>query len=135
MVVENFRPGVMRNFGFDYENLSKINPRIIYCGISGFGKDGPYAQRPAFDFIAQGLSGFMSITGFPNRNRLRTGIPISDSIAGLYAAFGILVTGLPVRPREGAGGPDLPGRCHGEPFELSLGRVFCLRQGSPEIWQ
>jgi CoA:oxalate CoA-transferase len=91
VVVENFRPGVMRNFGFDYENLSKINPRIIYCGISGFGKDGPYAQRPAFDFIAQGLSGFMSITGFPNREPVRTGIPISDSIAGLYAAFGILV--------------------------------------------
>ena len=91
VVVENFRPGVMRNFGFDYENLSKINPRLIYCGISGFGKDGPYAQRPAFDFIAQGLSGFMSITGFPDREPVRTGIPISDSIAGLYAAFGILV--------------------------------------------
>ncbi len=91
VVVENFRPGVMRNLGFDYERLSKINPRIIYCGISGFGKDGPYAQRPAFDFIAQGLSGFMSITGFPDREPVRTGIPISDSIAGLYAAFGILV--------------------------------------------
>ena len=91
VVVENFRPGVMRNLGFDYERLSKINPGIIYCGISGFGKDGPYAQRPAFDFIAQGLSGFMSITGFPDREPVRTGIPISDSIAGLYAAFGILV--------------------------------------------
>ncbi len=90
VVIENFRPGVMRSLGFDYESLSKINPRIIYCGISGFGKDGPYAQRPAFDFIAQGLSGFMSITGFPDREPVRTGIPISDSIAGLYAAYGIL---------------------------------------------
>jgi crotonobetainyl-CoA:carnitine CoA-transferase CaiB-like acyl-CoA transferase len=90
VVVENFRPGVMQSLGFDYENLSKMNARIIYCGISGFGKDGPYALRPAFDFIAQGLSGFMSITGFPERDPVRTGIPISDSIAGFYAAFGIL---------------------------------------------
>jgi CoA:oxalate CoA-transferase len=102
VVVENFRPGVMRNFGFDYENLSQINPRLIYCGISGFGKDGPYAMRPAFDFIAQGLSGFMSITGFPDREPVRTGIPISDSIAGIYAAFGILAA-VVARERTGRG--------------------------------
>jgi crotonobetainyl-CoA:carnitine CoA-transferase CaiB-like acyl-CoA transferase len=102
VVVENFRPGVMRNFGFDFENLSKMNSRIIYCGISGFGKDGPYAERPAFDFIAQGLSGFMSITGFPDREPVRTGIPISDSIAGIYAAFGIL-TAVIAREKTGRG--------------------------------
>lgn len=102
VVVENFRPGVMRNFGFDYENLSKINPRLIYCGISGFGKDGPYALRPAFDFIAQGLSGFMSITGFPDREPVRTGIPISDSVAGIYAAFGILAA-VVAREKTGRG--------------------------------
>ena len=102
VVVENFRPGVMRNFGLDYEALKKGNPGIIYCGISGFGKDGPYALRPAFDFIAQGVSGFMSITGFPDREPVRTGIPISDSVAGIYGAFGILVA-LMSRQRTGKG--------------------------------
>lgn len=101
-VVENFRPGVMRNLGFDYETLNRINPRIVYCGISGFGKDGPYAERPAFDFIAQGLSGFMSITGFSDREPVRTGIPISDSVAGIYAAFGIL-TAIVAREKTGRG--------------------------------
>ena len=102
VVVENFRPGVMRNFGFDFENLNQINSRLIYCGISGFGKDGPYALRPAFDFIAQGLSGFMSITGFPEREPVRTGIPISDSVAGIYAAFGILAA-IVAREETGRG--------------------------------
>jgi CoA:oxalate CoA-transferase len=102
VVVENFRPGVMRNFGLDYESLMKINPGIVYCGITGFGKDGPHALRPAFDFIAQGVSGFMSVTGFPDREPVRTGIPISDSVAGSYAAFGILVA-LLSRQRTGKG--------------------------------
>lgn len=102
VVVENFRPGVMRNLGFDYESLKKVNPRIVYCGISGFGKDGPYALRPAFDFIAQGISGFMSITGFPDREPVRTGIPISDSVAGIYGAFGILAA-LIARQETGRG--------------------------------
>ena len=102
VVVENFRPGIMRNFGLDYENLMKINPGIVYCGITGFGKDGPHALRPAFDFIAQGVSGFMSVTGFPDREPVRTGIPISDSVAGIYAAFGILVA-LMARQRTGKG--------------------------------
>jgi crotonobetainyl-CoA:carnitine CoA-transferase CaiB-like acyl-CoA transferase len=102
VVVENFRPGIMRNFGLDYETLRKVNPGIIYCGISGFGKDGPYALRPAFDFIAQGISGFMSITGFPDREPVRTGIPISDSVAGIYGAYGILVA-LMARQHTGKG--------------------------------
>lgn len=102
VVVENFRPGIMRNFGLDYETLQGINPGIVYCGISGFGKDGPHALRPAFDFIAQGVSGFMSVTGFPDREPVRTGIPISDSVAGIYAAYGILVA-LMARQRTGKG--------------------------------
>ncbi|MBW2306417.1 MAG: CoA transferase [Deltaproteobacteria bacterium] len=102
VVVENFRPGVMRKFGLDYEALYEVNPSIVYCGISGFGKDGPYHQRPAFDFIAQGVSGFMSITGFPDREPVRTGIPISDSVAGIYAAYGILAA-LMARQRIGRG--------------------------------
>ena len=102
VVVENFRAGVMRSLGLDYEALRKVNPGIVYCGISGFGKDGPYHLRPAFDFIAQGISGFMSVNGFPDREPVRTGIPISDSVAGIYAAFGILVA-LMARQRTGKG--------------------------------
>ncbi len=102
VVAENFRPGVMRSLGLDYGALRKVNPGIIYCGISGFGKDGPYALRPAFDFIAQGVSGFMSVTGFPDREPVRTGIPISDSVAGIYGAYGILVA-LMARQKTGRG--------------------------------
>jgi len=102
VVVENFRPGVMRKFGLDYEALREINPSIIYCGITGFGKDGPYHLRPAFDFIAQGVSGFMSVTGFSEHEPVRCGTPISDSVAGLYAAYGILVA-LIARERTGRG--------------------------------
>jgi CoA:oxalate CoA-transferase len=102
VVVENFRPGVMRSLGLDYPVLKKVNPGIVYCGISGFGKDGPYHLRPAFDFIAQGVSGFMSVTGFSDREPVRTGIPISDSVAGIYAAFGILAA-LMSRQQTGRG--------------------------------
>jgi CoA:oxalate CoA-transferase len=102
VVVENFRPGVMHKFGLDYEALRKVNPGIVYCGISGFGKDGPYHLRPAFDFIAQGVSGFMSVTGFPDREPVRTGIPISDSVAGIYGAYGILAA-LMARQKTGKG--------------------------------
>jgi CoA:oxalate CoA-transferase len=102
VVVENFRPGVMRNLGLDYESLRKVNPGVVYCGISGFGKDGPYHLRPAFDFIAQGISGFMSVTGFPDREPVRTGIPVSDSVAGIYGAYGILAA-LLARQQTGKG--------------------------------
>jgi len=102
VVLENFRPDVMRKLGLHYEALRAVNPRIIYCGISGFGKDGPYALRPSFDFIAQGMSGLMSVTGFPDREPVRVGIPISDSIAALYAAYGIVLA-LVARQRTGEG--------------------------------
>ncbi len=102
VVVENFRPGVMHSLGLDYEILRKVNPGIVYCGISGFGKDGPNALRPAFDFIAQGISGFMSVTGFHDREPVRTGIPISDSVAGIYGAYGILAA-LMARQQTGKG--------------------------------
>jgi len=102
VVVENFRPGVMRSFGLNYDVLKMINPALVYCGISGYGKDGPYHLRPAFDFIAQGVSGFMSITGFPDREPVRTGIPISDSVAGIYGAYGILAA-LMARQKTGKG--------------------------------
>ena len=91
VVVENFRPDVKKRLGIDYKSLAKINPRIVYASISGFGQDGPYANRPGFDQIAQGMGGLMSVTGLPGQGPVRVGIPIADLSAGLLAATGILV--------------------------------------------
>src|SRR6202050_121179 len=91
VVVENFRPDVKKRLGIDYKALAKINPRIIYASISGFGQDGPYANRPGFDQIAQGMGGLMSVTGLPGQGPVRVGIPIADLSAGLLAATGILI--------------------------------------------
>jgi crotonobetainyl-CoA:carnitine CoA-transferase CaiB-like acyl-CoA transferase len=91
VVVENFRPDVKKRLGIDYKALSKINPKIVYASISGFGQDGPYANRPGFDQIAQGMGGLMSITGLPGQGPVRVGIPVADLTAGLFAALGILV--------------------------------------------
>ena len=102
VVVENFRPGVKTRLGIDYETLRAINPRLVYASISGFGQDGPYADRPGFDQIAQGLGGLMSITGAPGGGPMRVGIPIADLTAGLYCAMGILVA-LLARERTGEG--------------------------------
>jgi crotonobetainyl-CoA:carnitine CoA-transferase CaiB-like acyl-CoA transferase len=91
VVVENFRPDVKRRLGIDYKALAKINPKLIYGSISGFGQTGPYANRPGFDQIAQGMGGLMSITGLPGQGPVRVGIPIADLCAGLFCALGILV--------------------------------------------
>ncbi len=91
VVVENFRPDVKKRLGIDYKALSKVNPKIILGSISGFGQDGPYAGRPGFDQIAQGMGGLMSITGLPGQGPVRVGIPIADLCAGLFCALGILV--------------------------------------------
>ena len=92
IVVENYRPDVKARLGIDYETLSAINPRLIYASISGFGEDGPYRDRPGFDQIAQGMGGIMSITGEPGRGPMRAGIPIADLSAGIFAAYGILLS-------------------------------------------
>jgi len=89
VVLENFRPKVMERLGLGYEVLSQRNPRIVYCAISGFGSDGPWAGRPAYDQIVQGLSGVMSVTGDRHSAPLRAGFPISDTMAGLTASFAI----------------------------------------------
>jgi len=102
VVVENFRPDVKHRLKIDYETLSKINPRIIMGSISGFGQDGPYANRAGFDQIAQGMGGLMSITGIPGQGPVRAGIAVSDSTAGNYAAIGILVA-LLEREQSGKG--------------------------------
>ena len=91
VVVENFRPDVKRRLGIDYKSLARINPKLIYGSISGFGQTGPYANRPGFDQIAQGMGGLMSITGLPGQGPVRVGIPIADLCAGLFCALGILV--------------------------------------------
>lgn len=102
VVVENFRPDVKTRLGIDYENLKGINPRLVYASISGFGQDGPYAKRPGFDQVAQGMGGLMSITGKPGQGPMRVGIPIADLAAGLYCAQGILVA-LLARGETGEG--------------------------------
>ncbi|MCA6116736.1 CoA transferase [Bradyrhizobium sp. WSM 1738] len=89
VLLENFRPKVMERLGLGFDALCKRNPRLIYCAISGFGQNGPWSARPAYDQIVQGLSGAMSITGDAATAPLRTGFPISDTIAGLTAAFAI----------------------------------------------
>lgn len=90
VVVENFRPGVTARLGIDYETLKQHNPALIYASISGFGQTGPYAQRPGYDLIAQGMSGIMSITGEPGGNPVKSGLPVADLGAGMFTAFGIL---------------------------------------------
>ncbi len=102
VVVENYRPDVKERLGIDYETLHKINPRLVYASISGFGQSGPYRDRPGFDQIAQGMGGLMSITGLPGQGPVRVGIPIADLCAGLFAAMGIMVA-LLEREQSGQG--------------------------------
>lgn len=102
VLVENFRPGVMERLGFSYEKLSEINPRLVYCAISGFGQTGPDAKKPAYDQIIQGLSGVMAINGDENLNPLRAGFPLCDTVGGLNAAFAIMAA-LYSRERTGKG--------------------------------
>ncbi|GGC30171.1 CoA transferase [Siccirubricoccus deserti] len=102
VVVENYRPDVKDRLGIDFEALSAINPRIVLGSISGFGQTGPYARRPGFDQIAQGMGGLMSVTGLPGQGPVRVGIPVADLTAGLYTALGIMVA-LLEREQTGRG--------------------------------
>jgi len=102
VVVENFRPDVKDRLGVNYESLKSRNPKIILASISGFGQDGPYAKRPGFDQIAQGMGGLMSITGAPGEGPMRVGIPVADLTAGLFCAMGIQ-TALLEREKSGVG--------------------------------
>jgi crotonobetainyl-CoA:carnitine CoA-transferase CaiB-like acyl-CoA transferase len=89
VLVENYRPGVLARMGFGEARLAELNPDLIVCGINGYGSTGPYAERPAFDFIAQAMSGFMSVNGREGEEPMRAATPISDLVAGLYGAFGV----------------------------------------------
>jgi crotonobetainyl-CoA:carnitine CoA-transferase CaiB-like acyl-CoA transferase len=102
VVVENFRPDVKERLGIDYKTLRRVNPRLVYASISGFGQTGPYRERPGFDQIAQGMGGLMSITGLPGQGPVRVGIPIADLCAGLFCAQGILLA-LLEREKSGKG--------------------------------
>jgi formyl-CoA transferase len=90
VLIENYRPDVKRRLGIGYERLSELNPRLVYGSISGFGQDGPYAARPGFDQIAQGMGGLMSVTGFSGEGPVRAGIPVADLSSGLFCALGLM---------------------------------------------
>ena len=102
VVVENFRPDVKYRLGIDYETLAKINPRLIYASVSGFGQTGPYSKRAGVDQIAQGLSGIMSINGHPEGGPVRVGLPICDLLGGFMAAHGVLAA-IIEREKSGKG--------------------------------
>ena len=102
ILVENFATGVMQRMGFDYPAMEKINPRLIYCSISGYGRTGAFAGRASFDQIVQAESGFMSLNGFPDREPLRTPLPVIDFTTGMFAAHAILAA-LYARERSGRG--------------------------------
>ena len=102
VLVDNYRPGVLTKMGFSKERLEEINPRLIQASVNGYGSSGPYVNRPSFDFIAQAMSGFMSVNGAPDSDPQRAAPPMSDLIAGLYCAFGV-VTALQARERTGRG--------------------------------
>ena len=128
VVVENFRPDVKKRLKIDYKALSKINPRIIYASISGFGQDGPYAGRPGFDQIAQGMGGLMSVTGLPGQGPVRVGIPIADLSAGLFASIGILVA-LLEREKSGKGQQVATSLLQAQIFMLDFQAARYLVQG------
>lgn len=102
VVVENYRPGTMEKFGLGYEELKKINPRLIYAACSGFGHTGPYRDKPAYDIIVQAMGGIMSITGAENGEPTRVGASVGDIIAGMFTAYGVMMA-LFHRERSGEG--------------------------------
>ena len=102
ILIENFKVGGLKKYGLDYESLAKVNPKLIYCSITGFGQTGPYAHRAGYDYIIQGMSGFMSITGEPDGAPQRAGVAITDIFTGVYATSAILAA-LHMRARTGKG--------------------------------
>ena len=90
ILIENFKVGGLQKYGLDYDSLHKLNPRLIYCSITGFGQDGPYASRAGYDFLLQGMSGLMSITGEADGAPQKVGVAVTDIVTGLYGTIGIL---------------------------------------------
>src|SRR5690625_1215432 len=148
VVVENWRPSVKERLGVDYESLRAINPRIILASISGFGQTGPYAKRPGFDQILQGMGGLMSVTGLPGQGPVRAGLAVADSSTGLYASIGIL-TALLEREVSGQGQRVHASLLHSQiammdfqaarylnegdiPQQAEIGRASCRERGEME---
>jgi crotonobetainyl-CoA:carnitine CoA-transferase CaiB-like acyl-CoA transferase len=102
ILIENFKVGGLAKYGLDYATLTELNPRLIYCSITGFGQSGPYAARPGYDFLIQGMSGLMSITGEPDGQPQKVGVAITDIVTGLYGTIGILAA-VEQRHRTGRG--------------------------------
>ena len=102
MLIENFKVGGLAKFGLDYESLRRLNPRLIYCSVTGFGQTGPYAKRAGYDFLIQGMSGYMDITGEPDGAPQKAGVAISDLFTGLYGVIAIEAA-LIARERTGRG--------------------------------
>jgi crotonobetainyl-CoA:carnitine CoA-transferase CaiB-like acyl-CoA transferase len=102
VLIENFKVGGLRKFGLDYESLHRLNPRLVYCSITGFGQDGPYASRPGYDFMIQGMGGIMDLTGDPSGDPQKTGVAFADLFTGLYAVIAIQ-SALAHRHTSGAG--------------------------------
>jgi len=103
VLIENFKVGGLAKFGLDYESLAPENPRLIYCSVTGFGQTGPYASRAGYDLMAQGMGGYMDLTGTPDGEPMRIGVPASDLFTGVYSAVGILAA-LARREKTGRGG-------------------------------
>jgi crotonobetainyl-CoA:carnitine CoA-transferase CaiB-like acyl-CoA transferase len=102
VLIENFKVGGLAKFGLDYVTLSKVNPRLVYCSVTGFGQDGPYASRAGYDLMAQGMGGIMDITGTPDGEPTRCGVPVADIFTGVYSVIGVLA-GIVRRDRTGRG--------------------------------
>jgi formyl-CoA transferase len=124
VVLENFRPGTMDRLGLGYDNLKKLNPRLIYATISGFGQTGPYKQRPGYDIIGQAMGGLLSITGWPNGPPTRSGTAIGDILSSLFCTIGILGA-LKVRDQTGKG----------QLIDVSLvDSVFAALENIPQVY-
>ena len=102
ILIENFKVGGLAKFGLDYKSLAPECPRLIYCSVTGFGQDGPYALRAGYDLMAQGMGGFMSLTGAADGEPTRSGVPVSDIFTGVYSVIGVLAA-LQQRERTGKG--------------------------------
>lgn len=121
VLIENFKVGGLKKYGLDYESLRQTNPRLIYCSITGFGQDGPYAHRAGYDYIIQGMSGLMSITGAPDGQPQKVGVAVTDIFTGLYGVIGILAA---LRQRDDTG--------KGQHIDMSLldcAVAICANQG------
>ena len=122
VLLENFKVGGLAKFGLDYKSLAPENPRLIYCSVTGFGQDGPYAKRAGYDLMAQGMAGMMDLTGYADGPPTRVGVPISDLLTGCYSVIGILAA-LMQRENTGRG-------CHVDTALVELDRWHTRQSGA-----